>query len=187
MALTRAALREMGVTEKEIIDAIMTAHGDTIESTKEKLETAAQKKIDALQAKVDSLPDNSGNEKLQSDYEKLKSEFDTYKTDVKNKEMTAAQNKALHEALKAAGANEKFISLVIDKVDRSKAVFDGDIEKGFTVKNSDDIVKPVKEQYGDIFGTVTTQGAGIATPPKTDATKPAGHKDMNAFIRGVVE
>lgn len=187
MALTRTALKERGV-DKETIDFIMEAHGETIESTKEKLETASQLKIDKLQAKIDSIPEptTDGDDwmaKYNAEVAAHKATMDGYKTE----KTTNAQNKALHEALKAAGANEKFISLVIDKVDRSKAVFDGDIEKGFTVKNSDDIVKPVKEQYGDIFGTVQTVGAGVATPPKGEASKPQGHKDMNAFIRGTIE
>lgn len=195
MALTRSALREKGITEKEILDYIMEEHGNTVEAAKEKAKETADKAAEKLQSTIDSLQEKIDNApKPETDGEDWKAKYEAEVTAHKvtvdgyrTEKTTTAQNKALHEALKAAGANEKFISLVIDKVDRSKAVFEGDIDKGFTVKNSDDIVKPVKEQYGDIFGTVTVQGAGVATPPKAESAKPTGHKDMNAFIRGVAE
>lgn len=188
MPITRPELRKLGITEKEALDFIMDEHNLAVdaakETVKETISAAKQKIIDGLQAKIDAMPDSSGNEKLQADYEKLKGEFDTYKTDVTNKEITKAQDKALHELFINEKANDKYIPLVVKGIDRSKIQFDGDIEKGFTVKNGDDIVKPVKEQYGDIFGTVKTVGAGVATPPKGDGggmQKTTGN-DMNDFI-----
>lgn len=181
MSLTRTALKERGV-DKETIDFIMDAHGETIESTKEKLEAAAQKKIDALQAKVDSLPADNEKNDWKDKYDTLKGEFDTYKTNVETEKVTAAKQSALQTALKAEGANEKLIPLLIKSIDDSKLEIDGD-----KIKDWDNIVKPVKEQFAEVFGTVTTQGAGIAKPPKTEQAKPAEHKDMNAFIRGVAE
>lgn len=205
MALTRAALRERGITEKEILDYIMEEHGNTVEAAKEKTkedtEKAAQKKNDALQEQLDSMPkpDSEGKD-WKAEYETLKastvdktvhdtlkSEFDTYKSNVETEKAAAKTDSELSEMLKNAGFNEKSLGdLLNDKrFDRSiaKRGKDGNISNG------EEIVSAVKSlgNWGSHFGTFQTVGAGVATPPKAEPAKPAGHKDMNAFIRGVAE
>lgn len=120
-------------------------------------------------------------------YETEKTAHDTTKIGYETEKKTNAQDKALYDSLRAAGANEKLIPLLLKDIDRTKAKFDGDIDKGFTIKNADDILKPVKEKFSEVFGTVQTVGAGVASPPKGEPAKSTGHKDMNAFIRGVAE
>ena len=165
MALTRSALREKGVTEKEVLDFIMEQHGDTVEAAKEKAketaETAAQRVIDALQAKVDSLPADSGDgTDWKAKHDTIKGEFDTYKANVENGRATSAKRTALRAALKAEGANEKLIELLESKFDLAAIELDGEKVKGFA-----ELVKPVKEQFAEVFGKVETVGIGAATPP----------------------
>lgn len=181
MALTRPMLRNLGITEKETLDAIMDAHGETVNPLKDSIKDLEADKL-KLEQDIKNTPkaEVDGETVSKTDYDKLKGEFDTYKADVENAKVTESKLKALKTALKSEGVSgDKFIELLEAKFPLDKIELDGDKIKGWG-----DIVKPVKEQYGEIFGTVTTQGAGVATPPKNDATKPAGHKDMNAFIRG---
>lgn len=163
--MKRSFLTAMSL-EKEVIDQIMAEHGATIETLKEKAKEDAEKqteklqlKIDALQKTIDDSPEVDGD--LKTKYDKLKGEFDTYKMEIETKETTKAQDKALFAALEAAGAHEKAIPLIIKEIDRTKTTFDGDIEKGFTIKNGDEVLAPVKEAYGDFFGEVKTEGAGV--------------------------
>lgn len=191
MALTRAALREMGVTEKEVLDSIMEAHGAGIEALKESAKEAAKlakETIDGLQAKVDSKPtDNDGDSEWKSKYE---NEVKAHKATVEshaNEKITSAQDKAILADLIDKGAHEQAASLLLGKVDRSKIVFEGDAEKGFTVKNGEEAYAPVKAEHSAFFGEIKTVGAGVPTPPKGEIGKSTGHQDMNAFIRGAIE
>jgi len=184
MSLTRAMLRQLGVTEKETIDAIMEAHGTTVETLKERnneVEKTLKEKITALESSMDADTVDEWKRKFEAEKQAHEATKDGYKIE----KLTTAQNKALQEALKSAGANEKLIPLLIDKLDRTKAVFDGDTEKGFKIKNTEDIIKPIKEQFSEVFGKVTTQGVGAANPLISNQNNTtAKYKSMNEFIRG---
>lgn len=109
-------------------------------------------------------------------------EFSTFKQAVETEKTIAAKRDILHKQLNAEGANPKLIKLLEKEFDFNKIEVDGD-----KVKNWETLVKPVKEQYAEVFGTVETVGAGVTNPPGGEATKSTGHKDMNAFIRGTIE
>lgn len=180
MSLTRTALKERGV-DKETIDFIMEAHGETVESAKEKAKTtaesAAEKKLFEMQSKVDAAHDD-----WKTKYEAEKAAHTATMEGYKNEKLIESKRTALRTALKAEGANEKLIELLESKFEFENIALDGDKIKGWS-----DMVKPVKEQFSEVFGTVQTVGAGIATPPKNESIKSTVYKDMNSFIRGITE
>lgn len=198
MALTRSALREKGVTEKEILDYIMEEHGNGIEAAKEKAKETAekplQKTIDELQAKVDSLP--KVDEGLQAKYdaeieahrvtkETLTKKYDDFALETKNKEVIAAKQSILHRQLAADGANPKLIKLLEKEFDLAGIEIDGEGDKA-SIKGWDKLAEPVKAQYAEVFGKVQSAGVTVSDPPPSQ-TKTTTNKDMNSFIRGVVE
>ena len=164
MALTRSALREKGITEKEILDYIMEEHGNTVEAAKEKAadkaNDAAKIKIDALQAIIDAAP--------QPDGEDWKSKFDDEVTaHQKTKDTHTAEQEAadtdgkVAAALKAAGMNEKAIPKALKLYDRAI------VEKGKdgALANTEKVVEAFKGEWGDFFGTEIVKGTDPATPP----------------------
>lgn len=164
MALTRAALRELGITEKEQLDAIMEAHGAGIEAAKEKAkelaEAAAQKTIDALQAKVDSLPAADG-EDWKAKYDAEVIAHTATKTGYETKEITAAKTAKLEKLLTDKyGANPKYAAKMAREFKLDDLKDDGD---GF--KDFDKALEPVKAEWPDMFGTTNTEGFKPATPP----------------------
>lgn len=157
----------MGITEKEIIDSVMEAHGESIETAKAKATTTAevkaQKEIDELQGKVTALETakpigDDGNE-WKEKHNKLKSEFDMYKQTIETAKTATAKQAALEKALLADGANAKMVKLLQKEFDLDKIELDGEKIKGW-----DELSKPIKAEYSDVFGKVEQKGAGVANP-----------------------
>ena len=196
--MKRSFLTALGLT-KEQIDSIMEENGNDIENAKdkaqEKLEAETgklQTKIDGLQTIVDSIPkpdpnaknweeeynklkeqlDNSGDGAVQAKLDALQGEFDTYKQNVEAEKVNGAKRETLQKLLQTEGANPKLISLLEKEFDLTKIEIEGEGDKQ-TIKGWADMLKPVKEQYTDIFGTVGEVGAKPATPPKTDPKDPS--------------
>jgi hypothetical protein len=72
---------------------------------------------------------------------------------------------AVEAALKAAGANETAVKLMLKEIDLSTVELDGN-----TVKNADKVIEPIKTAYAGLFGTQQQQGVPPATPPKGTPT-----------------
>lgn len=175
MALTRPMLRNLGVTEKETLDAIMDAHGETINPLKDSIKELESDKLKLTQdyksLEVDKLKleqdikntpeiEVNGNTVSKADYDKLKGEFDTYKTNIETEKTTAKTKSIVQKQLEADGANPKAINLLLKEIDLTKAKIDGD-----KITNWEDLAKSLKTDYADFFGVVETKGANPATPP----------------------
>lgn len=176
MALTRSALRERGITEKEVLDYIMEEHGNTVEAAKEKAEettkTALQKTIDGLQRQIDDTPKadpdgkdwKSEHDALQKKYDidiaAKDEEFSIYKSSVETEKSENIKRVSLRKQLEADGANPKLTTLLEREFDLEKIeISDGKI------KDWDALSKTVKETYADMFGTVKVKGVTTTNPP----------------------
>lgn len=196
MALTRAALREMGVTEKEILDAVMEAHGNSIESIKAKYSAdleaqkeKADKALAELQTKLDAVPNAEPDGKdWKSEYDTLQTKYDAdiaakttefaeYKAGIEEKDIKTKKQEAIKTHLEADGANPKLVRLLMGEFDLSKV----NVEDG-KVKDWEEASKAVKTNYADVFGEVTTKGAAVATPPPA-----TGAKADDPFLAGFNE
>ena len=165
MALTRRALKAMGI-EEEKIDEIITMHTETVDGLKADV---AKYKADA-----ESLPEVQRQlEKAQNDleagkkdswkvkYEAIKEEFEGYKSEQTKREARAAKEKAYRELLKQAGVNDKRLDAVLRVSDVDGVELD---EKG-AIKDADKLTESIKSEWSDFIQTTTTQGANTATPP----------------------
>lgn len=177
MALTRSALREKGIAEKEILDYIMEEHGNTIEATKEKAKEIAdqtaeklQATIDALQGKIDNAPNPDGEDwKVKHDTLKVKydtdiaakqKEYDDFKISIETKEAITAKQSILRKQLETDGVNPKLIGLLEKEFDPAKIELDGE-----SIKDWNNISKSVKEQYADVFTPNAAQQKDPASLP----------------------
>lgn len=165
MALTRRALKAMGI-EDEKIDEIITMHTETVDGLKADV---AKYKADA-----ETLPEVQRQlEKAQNDleagkkdswkvkYEAIKEEFEGYKSEQTKKETRAAKEKAYRELLKQVGVSEKRLDTVLRVSDVDGVELD---DKG-AVKGSDKLVEGIKSEWADFITTTSTKGADTATPP----------------------
>lgn len=81
-------------------------------------------------------------------------------TGIRAAKPTEAQRTAANDTLKALGAHDEDLdTFLLDKVDYDK-ISDPKYLEGF------------KEQYKRYFGETVIVGAGVATPPKGESTKP---------------
>ena len=157
MALTRRALKAMGI-EDEKIDEIITMHTETVDGLKADV---AKYKADA-----ETLPEVQRQlEKAQNDleagkkdswkvkYEAVKEEFEGYKSEQTKKETRAAKEKAYRELLKQAGVSEKRLDTVLRVSDVDGVELD---DKG-AVKGSDKLVEGIKSEWADFITTTSTK------------------------------
>ena len=165
MALTRRALKAMGI-EDEKVDEIITMHTETVDGLKADV---AKYKADA-----EALPEVQRQlEKAQNDleagkkdswkvkYEAIKEEFEGYKSEQTKKETRAAKEKAYRELLKQAGVSEKRLDAVL----RVSDVDGVELDENGAVKDADKLTESIKSEWADFIPTTTTQGAQTAAPP----------------------
>lgn len=165
MALTRRALKAMGI-EDEKIDEIITMHTETVDGLKAdvakyKADAEAlpdlQKQLEKAQADLEAGKKDSWKVK----YEAIKEEFEGYKSEQTKKETRSAKEKAYRELLKQAGVSEKRLDAVLRVSDVDSVELD---EQG-AIKGADKLMDGIKTEWADFIQTTTTKGAQTATPP----------------------
>ena len=179
MSLTRKMLKAMGI-EEEKIDQIIEAHSETVDALKadrdsykkdsENLKNV-QKELDELKAQ-----DNDG---WKEKHDRLKDEFDTYKKDVEAKETKAAKEAAYRAILKDANLSEKGIDKAIKYAEWDKI----ELEADGKLKDANDHIKAVRDEWAEYVTTTTTTGAKTSTPPANNGGKTGKTKEEIMAIR----
>jgi len=133
------------------------------------IEKLKSQKSDAPQNKVDNKADDDDNaERAEDALTKLQKEFDAYKNGIELEKFNKTKTDVLMNTLAEKKANPKLIPLLMKEFDLSKIELEGEKQ---SIKGFDDMLKPVQEQYSDIFGKVDMKGAGVANPPKGESGK----------------
>ncbi len=164
MALTRKFLASKGI-DAEVIDEIITAHTETISGLKDELDKANAYKAKA--EKLDSVEKELNDLKAEvaknsdKDYDALKKEFDDYKAEVANKAARNAKETAFKDILKDLGIPEKHYAKILKYSDIDGVELD---DKG-KITTAKDLVKSLKEEWGDHIESAGQQGAQTSTPP----------------------
>lgn len=170
MALTRKFLSALGI-EAEKIDEIINAHTETVDALKAerdnyktKVETLDGEKKD-IQKELDDLKTaNAEDAKSREgkDYDALKKEFDDYKADVEAKATKASKEAAVRDILKDLNISEKGTRLAL-KYQNLDSV---ELDENGKIKNSTELRKSLKEDWGDYVMKDTEQGADTPNPPE---------------------
>lgn len=165
MALTRKFLSALGIDDDKV-DEIIQAHTSTVNGLKEDIDKykGDAEKLPGIQKELDKLKEEAakddGKNPYQVKYEALKEEFAEYKKGITEKETKAQKETAYRQLLEEAGVSEKRISAVLKVSD-----IDGlELEDG-KVKNHNDLLKSIKEEWSDFITTESKTGAQTATPP----------------------
>lgn len=140
---------------KEIVDAILDMHNAELTEAKEK---AVDLTKYVEKSKYDELEDRLNKFK---DYDELVK----FKEDTLKKELNVKKTDAVINLLKENNANQKAVKLLAKEFDIDSIELD---ENG-KVKNADDLIKGVKENYADFFTQEENGGASPRNPVNNDS------------------
>lgn len=180
MALTRAMLKGMGLTEEQI-GAIIEEHTNVTNSLKEQVKTykADAERLTEAQRELDDLKKDTSANDWQDKYEKEHKAFDDYKKDLAAKEKTAKVKAAYRTLLVEEKVGEKHIESILKVTDFSKMSLDDD----GNLVDADKLKKSIKDEWSGFIPTTETQGANPDNPPaKNDKTPPAGQMSRAAML-----
>ena len=166
MALTRAFLKSMSLTDEQI-SAIIEEHSATVTGLKGeigKYKEDAEKVLD-LQKKLEDYEKDDWKGK----YEKEHAGFENYKAEQDKKASYNAKEAAYKKMLEDSGVSSKVIGLALkaskETIDNLKIGADGKLE------NTAEVEKGIKEAYADYITTKETKGANVSNPPKSEPGK----------------
>ena len=168
MALTRRALKAMGI-EEEKIDEIISMHTDTVDGLKADVSKykADAEKLPGIQKQLDDLK-AAGDGGYKEKYEKEHSAFETFKSDITAKESKAAKEKAVRayfESKNITGAN---LDLAMRGCGEEMAALELDGDK---IKDTKSLDALVEGTYKGLVSTTKTKGAKPANPPANPPAK----------------
>lgn len=176
MALTRKALKAMGI-EDEKIEQIIEMHSETVSALKDEidgykdmqtqLDTVTKERDELKAAAENNTHTNSGKD---TEIENLKAEIEKYKA----AETLTAKRTAFTELLTAAGVDGKRHNAIIKLTDFNSIELD---EQG-KIKDSDKLTESVKADYADFIVQTGTKEHNPPTPPNPKPT------EVDDFIAG---
>lgn len=209
MAFSRKELTSMGI-EAETIERLIQMNAESTSWLKDRIAELeeegkkaskykkdaeslkdVQKELDELKAKVEA----DTKEREGKDYDKLKKEFDDYKAEQVRKAERQAKEAAYKEILKDAGIPERHF----EKILKYSPVDEVELDEKGKIKTEKEIMKSVKEEWGDHIETTQTQGAEIQSPPNntgantfeslslTDKMKFANEHPNDPFVKQFLE
>ncbi|WP_285615073.1 phage scaffolding protein [Pseudobacillus badius] len=169
--MNREALKELGLTDEQI-DAVMKAHGQSVNTTKEELKTAqteAQSLKDQLKERdtqLEELSAQSGNN------EALKQQLEALKE--ANKQKAAEYEAKLHKQTYDYALDRALMGAKARNPLAVKALLDTDVIKldGDKLLGLDDQLNKLRESDGYLF-------AGEAEPPKPSGYTPGSPQRGN--------
>lgn len=165
MALTRRALKAMGLDEEKV-DEIITLHAETVDGLKAEIEDyktkaaaadATQKELEAARAEIDEFKKGDWKNK----YTEIRDEFDDYKNDQEKKASHAAKENAYRQLLQDAGISDKRINSVLKVTDVDALNLD---ENG-RVQDRAGEIENIKSEWGDFVASSETKGVNVSSPP----------------------
>ena len=160
MALTRAFLKSMSLTDEQI-SAIIEEHSATVTGLKGEIIKYKEdaEKVPGLQKRMEDYKKADWKGK----YEEEHADFENYKAEQDKKASYNVKEAAYKKMLEDSGVSSKVINLALkaskDAIDSLKIGADGKLE------GVEDVKKGIKETYADYITTETTQGANVSNPP----------------------
>lgn len=163
MALTRKALKAMGLTDEQV-ESIIEMHTETTDALKKERDgykTDADQ-LESVQQELDTLKANGGSweQKYNQEHEAL----EALRNEQAQKAETAKRTDVMKALLKQAGIAEKYIGTIIKASDVDKLELDEDGK----AKDADALVEQYKTDWSDFIAKTETTGADVPHPPATN-------------------
>ena len=166
-------LQEWGVSEENIqkaVDYILDGNSSSLDALREQMDEykARADKADELTRERDKYKaDYEDLQKTSGDAAKVQAAFDAYKQQVETEKTNAGKKALIKKALEAANANPAAIDLMLGTVDLDKVELEGE-----SLKDTEAVLKPIKEAHAALFGEIKPAGTQPLNPPAGDG-KPA--------------
>jgi hypothetical protein len=170
MAFTRSFLNATGLTEEQV-KAVMEEHvsvTDALKADRDKYKAEADK-LPGVQKELDDL---KGGDDWKQKYEDEHKAFEDFKAKTAQDAEAAKVQAAYRKLLIEEKIGEKWLDRVMESTNFSGMKLD----KDGNLADSDELKKALDKKWGDVKTTITTQGAVVETPPKTDNS---GFESMN--------
>lgn len=160
MAMTRKALKAMGLTEEQV-DSIIEMHLEVKNSLEEQINTykADADKLPDVQKELEEMKNGDGND-YKSKYEEEKAAHDKTKSEYAAKETAAANERLFRAELTAAGITGKRADQIVKMTDMTQF----ETENG-AYKDAKAVQEHIRTEYSEFVPVTTIKGADVATPP----------------------
>lgn len=176
MALTRAMLKGMGLTDEQV-SAIIDEHTSVTDALKQQRDQYKEEadKLPKLEKELDDLKkdvDSKDFDEWKKKFEQEHADFEKYKADVLEQENTNKVKMAYRKLLAECKVGEKHIDSIMRVTDFKdmKLTDDGSLD-------AEGLKKQITTDYDGFIPSQETQGADVETPPAS------GGKDNNTTGR----
>lgn len=163
MALTRKALKAMGLTDEQV-DSVIEMHTETVDALKQQREEfkADAEKLAGVQAELASLKSDGYKEK----YEKTNAAFEEYKANAERAKAKEAKTAAVRKYFEAAGITGKRLDIAMRGAgaEIEAAELDGE-----TLKDTTALDALIQGDFAGLVGTTIVKGANVEHPPMNNA------------------
>ena len=164
MALTIKMLKELGI-EQDAIEAIVKAHGYTVDALKAERDAALDRASIAEEKAGEAGKQEI--EKLTRELAEKSDEFEKFKKSVDAEKADAEKAKLYRRLLVEQGVDARRIDSIMRVTDLSDVIVkDGKSE------DADKLSEGIRDTWADFIGTVKTKTSSVDTPPATDQSKP---------------
>lgn len=165
MALTRAMLKGMGLTEEQV-SAIIEEHTNVTSALKDQVKEykADAEKLPGVQKELNDLKNDTSASDWEKKYNDEHSAFETYKKDIAGKETLAKIKAAYKKLLTDCKVGEKHLDSILRVTDFSnmKIGEDGSLEGADKLKES------ISSDWSGFISTKETKGTNVENPPGND-------------------
>lgn len=171
MALTRAFLKGMNLTEEQV-SAIIEEHTSVTSSLKEEIKTQKSTIATLEQTKADyeALQESVKKDDWKNKYEKEHAAFDDYKKDISAKELLTKKRAAYKNLLKDEKVGDSHIDSILKVTDFEKMT----LKEDDTLEDADKLKAAIKKDWSGFISTKNPQPHDPADPPKPSDPKPSG-------------
>lgn len=177
MALTRAFLKGMGLTEEQV-SAIIDEHTTVTTSLKEQIKTykTDAESLPEVQKELDDLKSDVKKNNWQKKYEDEHQAFENYKQDITNKETLSKVKSAYRKLLAECKVGEKHIDSIIRVTDFS----DMKLNEDGTLDGADKLKDSIGSDWSGFISTKETKSSGDPETPPGDDGNPEPKKTGRA-------
>lgn len=163
MALTRAMLKGMGLTDEQV-SAIIEEHTSVTGALKDQINEYKEdaEKLPGLQKELNDLKKNVTDNDWEGKYNKEHEAFELYKSDISAKETLNKTKSAYKKLLAECKVGDKHIDSIIRVTDFKDIKLNDD----GTLDGADALKEKINSDWSGFISTEGTKGADVQTPPE---------------------
>lgn len=175
MALTRAMLKGMGLSEEQI-SAIIDEHVSVTNALKDQIKTykTDAEQLPIVQQELDELKDTVKKDNWQQKYEDEHKAFDDYKKEISNEKTVSKIKSAYKKLLKTAKIEDNHIDAIMKVTDFSKMKMKDDSEE---LVDADKLTESIKSEWKGFIPVGGVKTDPTPTPPGDGKKDPQTNAD----------